>query len=530
MKLLVWVLVGSLTLLVACSSDDPVGPEPASPDEIEQILEDAGLLEPLSAEQDEIIESWDEEDGGYRYTYEVHDVVDNIESIAFLGLNDDVIWPGSLIRGNQAHQFVYVPVTVARAPITLSVSLEGSSTPGDISTVVTDPRLSTVRQGISDLLESAVGEDTHVPARVEFTMDQVHSESQMNLFVNADISYGGGSLETAFNWDEGSTTNKIMAKYMQIYYTIDMDTPSSPSALFAPTATAAEIAAALPPGSMPMYVSSVSYGMMALTCIETEFSEEQMELALNAAYSGAVDVELDFGYTAREVLQTASIKTIVYGGSTQGLDDIELGFEGFMEVIAASTDFTPESPGVPLVYRFRHVADNTLALVTLTSQYTLVRPLQIEQLVRVQVNRFVCTMADDEGADNSVDMNWFFVRANAFNCLNGADPGTQCNPVDQYAYNWTAADWVEMGDGSPVIHDAGGASIIIAYNTESYDFNYAKLNLHAYARDTDDGWSDDEYANGYLNLVGNSIWGEKTITLSCADFVFRAELTISPAN
>lgn len=125
-------------------------------------------------------------------------------------------------------------------------------------------------------------------------------------------------------------------------------------------------------------------------------------------------------------------------------------------------------------------------------------------------------MADDEGADNSVDMNWFFVRANAFNCLNGADPGTQCNPVDQYAYNWTAADWVEMGDGSPVIHDAGGASIIIAYNTESYNFNYAKLNLHAYARDTDDGWSDDEYANGYLNLVGNSIWGEKTITLSCA--------------
>ncbi|MBK9303465.1 MAG: thiol-activated cytolysin family protein [bacterium] len=337
-------------------------------------------------------------------------------------------------------------------------------------------------------------------------------------------------MSTAFNWDEGSTTNKIMAKYMQIYYTIDMDTPSSPSALFAPTATAAEIAAALPPGSMPMYVSSVSYGMMALTCIETEFSEEQMGLALNAAYNGAVDVELEFGYTAREVLQSASIKTIVYGGSTQGLDDIEMGFEGFMEVIDASTDFTPESPGVPLVYRFRHVADNTLALVTLTSQYTLVRPLQIEQLVRVQVNRFVCTMADDEGADNSVDMNWFFVRANAFNCLNGADPGTQCNPVDQYAYNWTAADWVEMGDGSPVIHDAGGASIIIAYNTESYDFNYAKLNLHAYARDTDDGWSDDEYANGYLNLVGNSIWGEKTITLSCADFVFRAELTISPAN
>jgi len=529
MKILTLFLVGSLTLLIACSSDDPAAPDNATPGEIDQILEDAGKLAPLGAEQDEVIDTWSEEDGGYRYTYEVHDVVDNIEGVAFLGLNDDVIWPGALIRGNQAHQFVYVPITVARGPITLSVSLEGSSTGGDITRVVADPHLSTVRQGIADLLNTAVGENTHVPARVEFSVDQVYSESQMNLFVSADISYGAGSLSTAFNWDTGSTTNKIMAKYMQIYYTIDMDTPSSPSALFGSTATAAEIAAAVPPGSMPMYVSSVSYGMMALVCIETEYSEEQMGLALTAAYNGTVDVELDFGLTAREVLQSASIKTIVYGGSTQGLDSLELGFEGFMEVIGASTEFTPESPGVPLVYRFRHAADNTLALVTLTSQYTLVRPLQIEQLVRVQINQFVCLMADDEGTDNAVDMDRFYLWANAFNCLNGADPGTQCNPVDQQVYGWATPDWFEMGDGHTVTFDTGGASVIIAFNTENFNFSYAKLNLHAYARDYDTA-SANEDAHGYLNLVGDQIWGEKTIMLYSADFTFRADLLISPVN
>ena len=529
MRMVACLVIGSLVLLAACSNDDPSGPETATPAEIDKILDDAGLLAPLAEEQDEITDTWSEESGGYRYTYEVHDVVDNIESIAFLGLNDDVIWPGSLIRGNQAHQFVYVPVTVARAPITLSVSLEGSSTPGDLSIVVADPRLSTVRQGISDLLETAVGENTHVPARVEFTMDQVYSESQMNLFVGADVSYGSGTLETAFNWDEGSTTNKIMAKYMQVYYTIDMDTPSSPAALFGPSATAAGLAAALPPGSMPMYVGSVSYGMMALTCIETEFTESQMGLALNAAYNGTVDVELDFGYTAREVLQSASMKTIVYGGSTQGLDDIELGFEGFMHVIDASTDFTPESPGVPLVYRFRHVADNTLALVTLTSQYTLVRPLQIEQLVRVQVNQYVCTMADDEGLDNTVDIDRFYFWVNAFDCVNGADPGTRANPQDQEVYGLALADWVEMGDGAPVVHDTGGASVIIAFDTEAHDFSYAKLNLHAYIRDYDPASSNEE-AHGYLNLVGDTMWGEKTVMLYSSDFTFEARVLVSPVN
>lgn len=529
MRSLAGLVICSLVLLSACSNDDPSGPDTATPAEIAQILEEAGLLAPLAEEQDEVTDTWTEESGGYRYTYEVHDVVDNIESIAFLGLNDDVIWPGSLIRGNQAHQFVYVPVTVARAPITLSVSLEGSSTSGDLTIVVADPRLSTVRQGISDLLETAVGENTHVPARVEFTMDQVYSESQMSLFVGANLSYGAGSLETAFNWDEGSTTNKIMAKYMQIYYTIDMDTPSSPSALFDPSVNAAGLAAALPPGSMPMYVGSVSYGMMALTCIETQFTEEQMGLALNAAYNGTVDVELDFGYTAREVLQSASMKTIVYGGSTQGLDNIELGFEGFMQVIDASTDFTPESPGVPLVYRFRHVADNTLALVTLTSQYTLVRPLQIEQLVRVQVNRYVCTMADDEGTDNAVDIDRFYFWVNAFNCLNGADPGTRANPQDQVVYSLVLADWVEMGDDHPVVHDTGGASVIIAFDTEAYDFSYAKLNLHAYVRDYDPASANEE-AHGYLNLVGDTIWGEKTVMLYSSDFTFEVEVLISPVN
>jgi hypothetical protein len=49
---------------------------------------------------------------------------------------------------------------------------------------------------------------------------------------------------------------------------------------------------------------------------------------------------------------------------------------------------------VPLTYKFRHLADNTLALVTLTSQYTLVKPLQVRQRVQVTVDDFECKMAD----------------------------------------------------------------------------------------------------------------------------------------
>ena len=116
----------------ACSSDDsvtdPAGNTGATGDDLDTILEEAGLLAPLADEQHKIDDSRKEVDNGVEYTYEVHDVVDNIDSIVYLGLNDNIIWPGSVIQGKDAHRFVYVPVGARRAPITLSVSLENSVT------------------------------------------------------------------------------------------------------------------------------------------------------------------------------------------------------------------------------------------------------------------------------------------------------------------------------------------------------------------------------------------------------------------
>ena len=529
MRLLACALLFSLLVFSACSSDDPVAPSGASLQDLDGILEHAGHLDPLAGEQNEVTDTWTEEDNGYEYTYEVHDVVDNIESIAYLGLNDDVIWTGSLIQGKDAHDFVYVPIAVRRAPITLSISLESSQTTGDLSLVVDDPKLSSVRQGISDLIAQSVGPGTHVPARVEFTHEQIYSASQMSLFVGADVRYGVGSLNTQFNWESTTRKTKIMAKYMQIYYSVDMDTPTSPRALFPGDASINEFKAAFPKGSMPLYVSSVSYGFMALMCIETEFKAEEMGLALEAAYSGVVDVELDFGYTAQEVMESSSVKIIVYGGSTAGLDQIENGFEGFMKVVEASQDFTPESPGVPLVYRFRHVRDNTLALVTLTSQYTLVRPVQLTQFVRVNSERFVAISVDDEGPDNAVDMDRFFVYANAFNC---SAPGKSCeqfNPENQEVFGWSSPGWVEMGDGHTTIFDAVG-SIELGYNCVDYNFQNAKLELKAFCRDYDGGWSADETAWGTITLIGNDIWGPHEIHLYSSDFHFRCDVNVSPGN
>ena len=80
-------------------------------------------------------------------------------------------------------------------------------------------------------------------------------------------------MGTRFDWGSTTRKNKIIAKYQQLYYTIDMDTPSSPAAVFAASNTLEGLKSAIPPGSCPVYVAGVTYGMMALTFIETDYTE-----------------------------------------------------------------------------------------------------------------------------------------------------------------------------------------------------------------------------------------------------------------
>ena len=491
------------------------------------VLIKAQKVIPLASDKDQIVESNSKDStNGYRYTYEKHDVVDNIESISYLGLNDDVIWPGNLVKGDRAHDFIYEPISIDRAPVTLSISIESSSTGSSIVQEVTDPRLSTIRQGITDLLKKAITADTKVPAKVEFSYEQIFSKSQMNLFVKADVSYGAGDLHTQFNWDQVSTKTRIMAKYRQIYYSIDVDVPQSPVDFFDPSVTPEKLAAAMGTGSRPLFVAGVSYGLMAIMCIETDFSYDQMKLALDASYSGTVDVDLGFGFTAQEVMASSTIKIIVYGGSTAGLGEIETGFTGFMKVVEASKDFTKDSPGVPLVYKFRHLIDNTLALVTLTSQYTLVMPLKVKLFVNVKVINFVCTMADDEGLDNTVDIDRYYVYANAFNRTSSTDPGVQFNPVDQLVYGKSYSGWISMDPGS--IHEAN-SSIDLTFDSENYDFNFARLKLKAWVRDYDPA-SANENATTEITLIGNDIWGSKEIWLYSEDFTIKCNVIITKGN
>ena len=482
----------------------------------------AGKVVPVGPNSNQVTATETLVEGDFKNTYEKHDAVKNMENVVYFGLNDDLIWPGALVKGTRAHDFVFEPISVPRGPITLSASLEGSGSSGPLSARVDDPKLSTVRQGIADLLRGAITAGTTIPARVDYDEERVSNASHMSMFLGADVSYGGASLSSLFDWQVTTERNRVLVKYTQIYYTVDLDTPTGPLSFFAAGVSAADAAAAMPPGSMPLYVASVGYGMMAIMAIETDFTEEEMGLAMDAAYSGTVDAQIRFGYTAKDILQRSTIKIKVYGGSTKGLGDIETAYDGFLKVIRASQQYGADTPGVPIFYKFRHVADNTLALVSLTSQYTVVRPLQIAQRVIVRAERFVCEMSDDEGVANNVDMNKFGVWTTAYqgNPLMAIPPGQQ-------AIYWYQGTDINMPVGS--IHTVG-QEVAVTFDTEQYDLADARLDLRAYANDFDPWPGADEWDDRTLSISGRQFFesgGKHDVYLYSADFRFRVEFTLA---
>jgi hypothetical protein len=471
----------------------------------------AGVVMPL-APNENTVETEETSDDNYEYFIEKHHVVDNRPDIIYLGLNDDLIWPGSLLRGDSLHDFLYTPISIPRAPVWISVNLEHVSCAGNLAKQVNDPNLHNMRNGIRDLLQTARNNCTTIPAAVNFDYQRVYNESQMNLFVGANVKIGAGSLDTKFNWNDTTKKTKMMAKYQQIYYTVDIDTPTSPAAFFDPARTTVnEIGASLPAGSKPVYVAGVKYGMMALMFLESSYSEETMEFALKAAYNdGLTDVDVTTGLEVQDIMESSNIQVVVYGGSTAGLKELETGLPGFMKVIHASMDAGPDSPGVPLVYKFRHLTDNTLAQVTLMSDYAIKIQIPLMPKIRVTLIRFECIKAEDEH-DTPVDMN-FRIKATAYNRKNAEEkPGTPAYSETEYVVDWWDTNWnidMEEGDVWPDEADQGEKYFQdITYNNKypydpsaPGDWDYAYLKLFTEVKDYDAGDSVDEYGSAYIEL------------------------------
>ena len=270
----------------------------------------------------------------------------------------DVIYPGALVKGESILDGSYTLIPSVRKPITISTSLVGAS---KVSVVVDDPKLSTVREAVNTLMSQTYDVP---PANMGFTIEQAYSEQQLDLSLRASYKSGVINVKGGFDFSNTKIKTRLVAKFIQNYYTLDMDMPSKPSDLFSD-----DVDRALFGTFMPMYVASVTYGRMALFTIESEMEETEVRAALNGSYgtiTAAASAEFE------DMKAKSTMKVYILGGSGSAAGATINGFEDFKNYIQAGGDFSKTSPGAPISYKLRYIRDNTIGKIVFAASYPIV--------------------------------------------------------------------------------------------------------------------------------------------------------------
>ncbi|WP_339837355.1 thiol-activated cytolysin family protein [uncultured Maribacter sp.] len=406
-----------LLLSMSCSTEeDPISPDQPNPEETEGFNALLSNLNEFSQDEESPKELLDEENP------EQDDVSPNLECVVkrykaspgydeMLALDptSDVIYPAGMLKGESIPTGAYIGINGGRAPVTLSVSLENIN--GKSSVTIDDPKLSTVREGINSILQQGVTGST--PARLNFETKEVYSEEHLNLALGANYRGKNANISASFDFSSSSYKYKYLIKYIQVYYTIDMDLPpnDNPGSLFT----------ALPElnATSPVIVSSVKYGRMVLYTVESNYKETDIHSAFSASFNSA---DADGNADYQTMLSESSIKATVIGGSGADAAKVVSGPSGIHEYITNGGDYTADSPAAPLSYTLRYIKnDFPISKVVLASEYPIRTCEEAYQKYAFELHGFRGVRNDNEG-DSQLEL---FGKMTATIFQNGVNKGDE---------------------------------------------------------------------------------------------------------
>lgn len=273
-----------------------------------------------------------------------------------------VIFLGNLLDGNSILDGSYRPLNgLNRDSITISLSTQSLS--NGTSSIKVLPVLSNVRNGLNQLLRQVAPNST--TAFMNFEILELKSEKAIQGAIGVNASGWGQKIEGGYSWNNTEKKSTFMIKFYQKYYTADMDKMEAPHNWFKtmPNPTTWSNAS-------PVYVSSVTYGRAVYFMVESSSSASAMKATLSAAFKGGTaSLDVNLSLEQKDMIEKASIKGLVVGGSASaGVKTIH-GVTGLKEYIDTGGDFSINSPGAPISYTLRFLKDNSLAKLVLATEY-----------------------------------------------------------------------------------------------------------------------------------------------------------------
>lgn len=275
------------------------------------------------------------------------------------------LWPGNLVNGAKALKGELVPLAVSLAPQTFSVSLENIA--GNPTGMVQHPSTSAFRTERNRILASRITGAT--TALVSYNIEDISTESQLNFSLGASFPLGSVlNISTGFDFSSGSKTSKVLLDFTQIYYSFDLDSPTSPADFFASDTTASKLMTLFSSAEPPTYIQSVLYGRRILVAFQSMDTRQ----SLHAAVKATADI-LKIGGSAdagtQKAISRSTMKAVIIGGSGDAAATaVTNGIDGIKALIASGGNYSKDSPGAPIGYNLAYL-DNTPVKAVVSTDY-----------------------------------------------------------------------------------------------------------------------------------------------------------------
>jgi len=394
-------ILAVLLLASACTTDLGTMPVPQG-NQIDDYIES---LPYLPVDPPQVVQgsaSAAELDGDYQCTTQNLKETRNYDEIVAYAANSDSLYPGAIISADSVVSGLFTQIVLPRRPATISVSLENLD--GKKTATIDNPSLSTYRDALSGILDSTITGAT--PANLYSEIEQVHSQEQLNMALGVQASWGLGlaSLKSSFDFSNTQIRSRYVVKYTQTYYTVDLDAPTSPSALLDGSVSLDDVKSHMDETRPPAYVSSVTYGRLVLFTFESQYSAEEMGAALDFAYSGGVDVSGQVSVTYKDILSQSKITAYILGGDAGAAVQTIDSYDALIAFIKGGGNYSKDSPGAPIAYKLSYLKDNSPARMSMTDDYDVKDCTRVSQKLLVTLSSIA---VDDAGGDSGDDLELY---------------------------------------------------------------------------------------------------------------------------
>lgn len=354
------------------------------------------------APKEQVAESTSATDGDYVCTIESVDAAQAFDiNLISDNTSNSIIFPGAMIYASDYFTGRYQLITAKRSPQVISTDIPILQ--GEPKITVNEPNLSNVRTAVNEMMmQQKRGKEN---SQLTFEIEEVYNESQLSMALGGRFDSRSFSLGATLGMSAFGRKHLIVAKFMQEYYSIDVDQVHSPYDMFSDQAEAATI---INNGRTPLYVSQVKYGRAAYFFLETTESLQDIKVTLDAAYNGVINsASGNFSSDFNKLVERNKMKVLAIGGNGSAIVKSISGINGFREYILEGGDLDPNALGRPIAYTMRFLSDLSVAHTNLTTKYIKRECRKTVGRYNFEIKYVTCTnvSADEQGDDGGNDQN-----------------------------------------------------------------------------------------------------------------------------